>query len=82
MKKLIITALLLVTVLLQSIANNVFLEAENFDNKGGWVVDQQFMDLMGSPYLMAHGMGVPIADAVTTRIHRFCKNVQLDFPVV
>jgi hypothetical protein len=66
MKKLIITALLLVTVLLQSIANNVFLEAENFDNKGGWVVDQQFMDLMGSPYLMAHGMGVPVNDAETT----------------
>lgn len=66
MKKLIITALLLVTALLQSIANNVFLEAESFQNKGGWVVDQQFMDLMGSPYLMAHGMGVPVNDAETT----------------
>jgi hypothetical protein len=44
----------------------VFLEAENFENKGGWVVDQQFMDLMGSSYLMAHGMGVPVANAETT----------------
>ena len=26
----------------------------------------QFMDLMGSPYLMAHGMGVPVEDASTT----------------
>ncbi len=43
----------------------VLIEAENFTNKGGWVVDQQFMDLMGSPYLMAHGMGVPVEDAVT-----------------
>ena len=45
--------------------HSVFLETENFQNKGGWVVDQQFMDLMGSPYLMAHGMGVPVADAET-----------------
>lgn len=48
-----------------SIAENVLVEAESFRDKGGWVVDQQFMDLMGSPYLMAHGMGVPVADAVT-----------------
>ena len=42
---------------------SLLVEAENFKEKGGWVVDQQFMDLMGSPYLMAHGMGVPVADA-------------------
>jgi hypothetical protein len=42
----------------------VLIEAESFTNRGGWVVDQQFMDLMGSPYLMAHGMGVPVEDAV------------------
>ncbi len=48
------------------ISQTIFLEAESFENKGGWVVDQQFMDLMGSPYLMAHGMGVPVADAETT----------------
>ena len=28
-------------------------------------MDQQFMDLMGSPYLLAHGMGVPVDDAYT-----------------
>ncbi|MDR1455425.1 MAG: FAD-dependent oxidoreductase [Tannerella sp.] len=43
----------------------LFIEAESFTAKGGWVVDQQFMDLMGSPYLMAHGMGVPVDDAFT-----------------
>ncbi len=43
----------------------VFLEAEAFDNPGGWVVDQQSMDIMGSPYLMAHGMGIPVKDAST-----------------
>ena len=43
----------------------VFVEAESFANKGGWVVDQQFIDVMGSTILMAHGMGVPVADAET-----------------
>lgn len=46
-------------------AADYLLEAESFTNKGGWVVDQQFMDLMGSPYLMAHGLGEPVADAST-----------------
>ncbi|MCB9918625.1 MAG: FAD-dependent oxidoreductase [Planctomycetes bacterium] len=43
----------------------VFIEAEAFDELGGWVLDQQFMDLMGSPYVLAHGMGRPVEDAVT-----------------
>ncbi|MGA2258688.1 MAG: NADH-dependent oxidoreductase, partial [Thermoguttaceae bacterium] len=46
-------------------ADQVLLEAENFDDIGGWVVDQQFMDQMGSPYLLAHGLGDPVRDAVT-----------------
>ena len=45
---------------------DVWVEAESFRDKGGWVLDQQFMDLMGSSYLMAHGMGQPVADARTT----------------
>lgn len=45
---------------------HLFLEAEAFEDSGGWVLDQQFMDLMGSPFLLAHGMGRPVADAVTT----------------
>jgi hypothetical protein len=44
----------------------VFIEAEGFDTHGGWVLDQQFMDQMGSPFLLAHGMGVPVRDAETT----------------
>ena len=46
-------------------ATDIWVEAESFADKGGWVLDQQFMDLMGSPYIMAHGMGKPVADAVT-----------------
>ncbi len=43
----------------------VLVEAEAFDNPGGWVVDQQSVPPMGSSYLLAHGFGVPVADAVT-----------------
>ena len=44
---------------------DLFLEAESFNHKGGWVVDTQFIDQMGSSYLMAHGMGQPVRDALT-----------------
>ena len=49
-----------------SLASNLWIETETFQEKGGWVLDQQFMDEMGSPYLLAHGMGIPVADAQTT----------------
>lgn len=42
-----------------------FVEAELFKNKGGWSVDTQFIDQMGSPYLLAHGLGEAVKDAVT-----------------
>ena len=45
--------------------SSLFIEAESFENLGGWVVDQQSMETMGSSYVMAHGMGVPVADATT-----------------
>ncbi|MBO4341046.1 MAG: FAD-dependent oxidoreductase [Bacteroidales bacterium] len=44
----------------------ILIEAESFDETGGWVVDQQFMDQMGSPYLLAHGLGIPVDNAKTT----------------
>ena len=47
-------------------AATLLVEAEAFADAGGWVVDQQFMDQMGSPFLMAHGLGKPVADASTT----------------
>ncbi|MEI7911100.1 MAG: FAD-dependent oxidoreductase [Verrucomicrobiota bacterium] len=47
-------------------AHDVLLEAEQFADTGGWDVDQQFMEQMGSPCLLAHGLGVPVRDAVTT----------------
>jgi len=47
-------------------ASTVLVEAESFERKGGWVVDQQFVEQMGAPYLLAHGMGKPVENAVTT----------------
>jgi len=43
----------------------VLVEAEGFQDRGGWVIDQQFIQEMGSPYLLAHGLGDPVADATT-----------------
>jgi len=43
----------------------VFVEAESFDNLGGWKLDTQFIQSMGSPYLLAHGLGKKVADAQT-----------------
>ncbi len=40
-------------------------EAESFGTKGGWVVDPQFVEQMGSPYLLAHGLGKPVGNAGT-----------------
>ena len=59
-------ALMSAALALTARAETVFLEAESFDDWGGWVNDTQFMDQMGSPYLLAHGLGKPVADAKTT----------------
>jgi len=59
----------IITILLSACnytEDKVFIEAESFDNYGGWVNDAQFIDQMGSPYLMAHGLGIPVEDAATT----------------
>lgn len=59
------TLLLLLFCTLQMQGADVLVETESFSHKGGWKLDQQFMDQMGSPYLLAHGMGVPVEDART-----------------
>ena len=45
--------------------NHIFIEAESFKNKGGWVIDTASMETIHSAYLMAHGMGNPVEDAFT-----------------
>ena len=44
---------------------DLLIEAEEFDDYGGWVLDSQFDTEMGSPYLLAHGSGRPVTDACT-----------------
>ncbi|MCT4586305.1 MAG: FAD-dependent oxidoreductase [Carboxylicivirga sp.] len=43
--------------------SEILIEAESFSNLGGWKVDQQFTHLMGSSYVLAHGLGEPVANA-------------------
>ena len=66
LNSLLLSVACLSTVVLTARAQDVLLEAEQFADTGGWDVDQQSMDQMGSPYLLAHGLGVPVKDAVTT----------------
>ncbi len=46
-------------------AESLLVEAESFQDRGGWELDTQFVDIMGSPYLLAHGLGEPVKDATT-----------------
>ena len=41
----------------------IWIEAEPFLDRGEWVVDTQFIDIMGSSYLLANGMGTPTKNA-------------------
>ncbi|MFP6584437.1 MAG: FAD-dependent oxidoreductase [Candidatus Hydrogenedentota bacterium] len=47
-------------------AQQVLVEAESFESWGGWKLDTQSIEVMGSPYMIAHGLGTPVADATTT----------------
>tara|TARA_R110002096_G_scaffold21440_7_gene69519 strand:+ start:3731 stop:6043 length:2313 start_codon:yes stop_codon:yes gene_type:complete len=47
-------------------AEEVLVEAESLQSHGGWKLDTQFIEIMGSPYLLAHGLGQPVGDAVGT----------------
>jgi hypothetical protein len=60
-----LASLLLLSAALPIQAASFLVEAERFADKGGWGVDTQFIESMGSPYLIAHGLGKPVADAKT-----------------
>jgi len=44
----------------------LWVDAEDFQDYGGWLLDTQFVHLMGSAMLLAAGVGQPVADAQTT----------------
>jgi len=59
-------ALLLALAPATRAADQLFVEAESFASSGGWSLDTQFIHIMGSPYLIAHGLGQPVQDATTS----------------
>ena len=65
-KRLLLAAVMWAAAATLSRAATVLVEAESFTEHGGWVLDTQFIHIMGSPYLLAHGLGRPVADATTT----------------
>ncbi|MEX2511579.1 MAG: FAD-dependent oxidoreductase [Cyclobacteriaceae bacterium] len=66
MKKILLTLGYMMCTFWGFAQESVFIEAESFKEKGGWVIDQQSFDVLFSSYLMAHGMGRPVEDAQTT----------------
>ena len=51
----------------------IWIDAIEFEERGGWKLDSQFTHLMGNPYLLAcEAPGQPVSDATT--------NVVLDKP--
>ena len=66
MKTKLIASLLALTPSLFLKADRILIETESFSDHGGWKLDTQFIREMGSPYLLAHGLGTPVQDATTT----------------
>ena len=63
--KILLTSLVCALAVRAVAADALLVEAESFAHRGGWVLDTQFIEVMGSPYLMAHGLGRPVVDAAT-----------------
>jgi len=69
------TCLVLGALLLRPVSaqETLWVEAESFhgydwndEQAGTWKLDPQFADLMGSAYLLAHGLGAPVPDVTQT----------------
>ena len=44
---------------------SLLIQCESFRERGGWTVETQSTRQIGSSYVMAHGYGIPVADAWT-----------------
>lgn len=64
-QRLSLACLLFVASVVPTSAAELLVEAESFAQHGGWQLDTQFIQTMGSPYLLAHGLGRPVTDATT-----------------
>ena len=65
MRKVIVAVLAVCANFACFAVDDIIIECERFADTGGWTVDSQFIDEMGSSYLLAHGAGRPVADART-----------------
>jgi hypothetical protein len=63
MKTIPLSLLLASVVAPLSAAEPLFIEAESIASHGGWALDTSFTEIVGSPYLLAHGLGKPVKDA-------------------
>jgi hypothetical protein len=48
------------------VPGTLWIDAEDFADYGGWWMDTQFAPRMGSPFLIAAGLGTPVENATTT----------------
>ena len=53
-------------------AAHLLVQAIDFHDRGGWLLDSQFDVQMGAPYLLAHGLGVPVAAIATAAAAALC----------
>ncbi len=63
--KILLQPLSLIVCAVSLTAADLLVEAESFAERGGWKLDTQFITEMGSPHLLAHGLGTPVKDAAT-----------------
>ena len=55
----------------------VIIQAAHFSDHGGWSLDTQFVEQMGGPFLLAHGLGKPVADATTKIVFPTTRHYRL-----
>ena len=65
MFRLLLTVVTFVCTTTVARGDSLLVEAESFESHGGWKLDTQSITAMGSPYLLAHGLGRPVEDATT-----------------
>jgi hypothetical protein len=65
MRTILVAAALCLAPLSAMHAETILAEAEAFESLGGWSLDTAFTHIVGSPYLLAHGLGKPVEDATT-----------------
>ncbi len=63
MNNLIRTLSIVLAIASTTQAEVIWQEAESLSDTGGWSNDSQHVDQMGSPYLLATGVGTPVDDA-------------------